>query len=95
MTDTFRSALAAADEVILDGLGETVTITAKGDLVGVLEEETDFDIDMQGTRPVFYYQETDMTVVVGDQLVYASVSYMVRRIETDGMGMGKLILSKD
>lgn len=95
MADLFRTILATADDVILDALGETVVITGKGNLVGVLEEESAYDLEMQGTTPVFHYQEADMTVAVGDALVYGGITYTVRKIETDGVGMGRLVLSRD
>ena len=93
MADTFRTTLADADNSIFDALGETATVTSKGSLVGVFEDESDYDLEVQGTRPVFNYQESDMTIVVGDVITYASISYTVQKIESDGMGMGKLVLS--
>ena len=94
MADTFSSILADADDAVLDALGETVTITGKGTVVGVFDEETVYELDMQGTRPVFEYQQADITIVAGDELVRGSDTYDVRQIEPDGTGMNKLILSE-
>ena len=93
MVDTFRTILADADNTIFDALGETVVITGKGNLVGVFGDESGFELDVQGTRPVFEYQESDMAVVKGDVLTYNSIAYTVRTPpESDGMGVSNLIL---
>ena len=96
MVDTFRTILTDADNTILDVLGETVVITGKGNLVGAFGDESGFELDVQGTRPVFEYQEADMVVVKGDILSYNGVVYTVRKSpESDGMGMGKLVLREN
>lgn len=96
MADTFSDILADADDAILDGLGETVTITGKGTVVGVFEDEYDDDVDVQGSHPMFTYDTSDLTVVSGDELVRSNGSaYTVRVPESDGTGLTALILQED
>ncbi|MBL4709751.1 MAG: hypothetical protein JKY48_15060 [Flavobacteriales bacterium] len=95
MADTFAKNMAVVDKSLLNALGETVSIGVKGPLVGVFEDETIFELDMQGVQHVFYYREADMPVFIGESLTYGATVYTVRNVETDGLGVGKLVLSEN
>lgn len=100
MTDTFLADMGDADDAILDALGETVTVNdadgnAVGTVVGVFEEQYVEVNDLQGTKPTFFYKESDLAIEIGHEIVYQAQSFTVRFPQPDGTGMSLLILRKN
>jgi len=96
MADNFNAILADADDAIVDALGETVTITGRGTVVGVFDERYDEALSMQGTVPMFEYLDADLpALAAGDELIRAGTSYTVRIKQPDGTGMVTLVLEQN
>ena len=97
MADTFNTALSNADDAILEGLGETVTVkdtldAAVGSVVGVFENQYVEVSNVQGVHPTFTYKASDLTIATGYEITREGIAYNVRYPQPDGTGMVMLIL---
>jgi hypothetical protein len=55
-----------------------------------------FDIEVESREPKCYVKESDVSGIdQGDTLVINSTTYYVIKVEPDGTGLTRLILSKD
>ena len=99
MADTFNTVMAAADSVLLDALGETVTVkntsdVAVGSVVGVFDRQFVEVNDLQGYYPTFTYKEADLAISTGYEITIDSQAYNVRYPMPDGTGMSMLVLGE-
>ena len=97
MPDTFLTNMAAADNVILDALGETVSVfdeseTYLGNVVGIFERQFVESQNIQGSAPTFTYNDTEIVIEEGYTITYETQSHVVRYLEPDGTGITMLVL---
>jgi len=97
MADTFNAALSDADDVIIDGVGETVTVKDTGDVsvgsvVGIFENQYVEAGNIQGVHPTFTYKASDLTIASNYEITRGGIAYNVRYPQPDGTGMVMLIL---
>ncbi len=97
MADTFLTAMATADNALLDALGETVAVkdasaVSVGSVVGIFEKQYVEASDLQGYYPTFTYQDADLVIDEGYEITIDAVSFIVRVKQLDGTGISFLVL---
>jgi len=98
MSGSFAAIEARMTRAVIDRLSNAVATLPGGAVVSVIFDaafSAPFGQAVETTQPVFVARTEDVSALVqGDDVVLASVTYTVERVEPDGTGMSRVTLYK-